>query len=132
MSMEFKLDNERVDKRTFLNKTNGKPITIEKVGKLFDNRMFKKEQFILRVSCEELAMETKIYISPLVKDKEDEVLYFGNKSFLHPLVVYALTGELTSRGITLSLSTLREALESNVFTISYDFNGKFPKITEVQ
>lgn len=131
MSLEFKLDNEKVDKRTFLNKTNGKPITIERVGKLFTNQMFKREQFILRLSCEEEALETKIYISPVVKDQASELLYFGNKSFLQPLIVYALTGEITNRGITLPLSTVREALESNVFTITYDFNGKYPRIQEV-
>ena len=129
--MEFKLDNEKVDKKTFLTQTNGKPITIEKVGKLFDNRMFKREQFILRLSCEEEAIETKIYISPVVKDKTTELLYFGNKSFLQPLIVYAVTGELTGRGITLPLNTVREALESNVFTISYDFNGKYPRINSI-
>ena len=129
--MEFKLDNEKVDKKTFLTQTNGKPITIEKVGKLFDNRMFKREQFILRLSCEEEAIETKIYISPVVKDRETELLYFGNKSFLQPLIVYAVTGELTGRGITLPLNTVREALESNVFTISYDFNGKYPRINSI-
>lgn len=128
---EFKLDNEKVDKKTFLNKTNGKPITIEKVGKLFDNRMFKREQFILRLSCEKEALETKIYISPVVKDKTTELLYFSNKSFLQPLIVYALTGEISSRGITLPLSTVREALESNVFTISYSFNGKYPRIKSI-
>lgn len=131
MSYTFKLDNEKVDKKTFLLKTNGKPITIEKVGKLFDNQMFKREQFILRLSCEEEALETKIYISPVVKDSDSELLYFGNKSFLQPLIVYAVTGEITSRGITLPLSTVREALESNVFTIAYDFNGKYPRIQEV-
>ena len=130
--MEFKLDNEKVDKKTFLTQTNGKPITIEKVGKLFDNRMFKREQFILRLSCEEEAIETKIYISPVVKDRATELLYFGNKSFLQPLIVYAVTGELTGRGITLPLNTVREALESNVFTISYDFNGKYPRIVDVK
>ena len=130
--MEFKLDNEKVDKKTFLTQTNGKPITIEKVGKLFDNRMFKREQFILRLSCEEEAIETKIYISPVVKDRASELLYFGNKSFLQPLIVYAVTGELTGRGITLPLNTVREALESNVFTISYDFNGKYPRIVDVK
>ena len=129
--MEFKLDNEKVDKKTFLTQTNGKPITIEKVGKLFDNRMFKREQFILRLSCEEEAIETKIYISPVVKDRASELLYFGNKSFLQPLIVYAVTGELTGRGITLPLNTVREALESNVFTISYDFNGKYPRIKSI-
>ena len=129
--MEFKLDNEKVDKKTFLTQTNGKPITIEKVGKLFDNRMFKREQFILRLSCEEEAIETKIYISPVVKDRASELLYFGNKSFLQPLIVYAVTGELTGRGITLPLNTVREALESNVFTISYDFNGKYPRINSI-
>ena len=129
--MEFKLDNEKVDKKTFLTQTNGKPITIEKVGKLFDNRMFKREQFILRLSCEEETIETKIYISPVVKDRETELLYFGNKSFLQPLIVYAVTGELTGRGITLPLNTVREALESNVFTISYDFNGKYPRIKSI-
>lgn len=132
MSLEFKLDNQKVDKKTFQSKTNGKPITIEKVGRLFNNQMFKREQFILRVSCEDLGLESKFYISPVVKDQEREVLYFGNKSFLQPLVVYALTGELTSRGITLSLSTLREALESNVFTIVYDFNGKYPRIKHIE
>lgn len=130
--MEFKLDNEKVDKKTFLTQTNGKPITIEKVGKLFDNRMFKREQFILRLSCEEEAIETKIYISPVVKDRASELLYFGNKSFLQPLIVYAVTSELTGRGITLPLNTVREALESNVFTISYDFNGKYPRIVDVK
>ena len=130
--MEFKLDNEKVDKKTFLTQTNDKPITIEKVGKLFDNRMFKREQFILRLSCEEETIETKIYISPVVKDRETELLYFGNKSFLQPLIVYAVTGELTGRGITLPLNTVREALESNVFTISYSFNGKYPRIVEVK
>ena len=130
--MEFKLDNEKVDKKTFLTQTNDKPITIEKVGKLFDNRMFKREQFILRLSCEEETIETKIYISPVVKDRETELLYFGNKSFLQPLIVYAVTGELTGRGITLPLNTVREALESNVFTISYDFNGKYPRIVDVK
>ena len=129
--MEFKLDNEKVDKKTFLTQTNDKPITIEKVGKLFDNRMFKREQFILRLSCEEEAIETKIYISPVVKDRASELLYFGNKSFLQPLIVYAVTGELTGRGITLPLNTVREALESNVFTISYDFNGKYPRIKSI-
>lgn len=129
--MEFKLDNEKVDKKTFLTETNGKPITIEKVGKLFDNRIFKREQFILRLSCEEEAIETKIYISPVVKDRASELLYFGNKSFLQPLIVYALTGEITGRGVTLPLSTVREALESNVFTIKYDFEGKYPRIAEV-
>lgn len=129
--MEFKLDNEKVDKKTFLTQTNDKPITIEKVGKLFDNRMFKREQFILRLSCEEETIETKIYISPVVKDRETELLYFGNKSFLQPLIVYAVTGELTGRGITLPLNTVREALESNVFTISYDFNGKYPRIKSI-
>ena len=129
--MEFKLDNEKVDKKTFLTQTNDKPITIEKVGKLFDNRMFKREQFILRLSCEEEAIETKIYISPVVKDRASELLYFGNKSFLQPLIVYAVTGELTGRGITLPLNTVREALESNVFTISYDFNGKYPRINSI-
>lgn len=131
MAYTFKLDNEKVDKKTFLTRTNGKPITIEKVGKLFDNRMFKREQFILRLSCEEEALETKIYISPVVKDLDSELLYFGNKSFLQPLIVYALTGEISSRGITLPLSTVREALESNVFTISYSFNGKYPRIKSI-
>ena len=130
--MEFKLDNEIVNKSIFLNKTNGKPITIEKVGKLFDNRMFKREQFILHFSCDEEAMETKIYISPVVKDRASELLYFGNKSFLQPLIVYAVTGELTGRGITLPLSTVHEALESNTFTISYSFNGKYPRIVDVK
>ena len=130
--LDFKLDNEVVNKTIFLNKTNGKPVTVEKVGKLFDNRMFKREQFILRLSCEEEALETKIYISPIVKDHDSELLYFGNKSFLQPLIVYALTGEISSRGITLPLSTVREALESNVFTISYSFNGKYPRIVEVK
>lgn len=131
MSLEFKLDNEKVDKRTFLNQTNGEPITIEKVGKLFDNRMFQRQQFILRMSCDTLGIESKIYISPVVKDQTSELLYFGAKSFLQPLLSYALTGEITSRGITLPLSTVREALESNVFTITYDFNGKYPRIQEV-
>lgn len=131
MSYNFKLDNEKVDKKTFQLKTNGKPVTIEKVGKLFDNQMFKREQFILRLSCEEEALETKIYISPVVKDRDSELLYFGNKSFLQPLLSYVLTGEITNRGITLPLSTVREALESNVFTIAYDFNGKYPRIQEV-
>lgn len=132
MSFEFKLDNEKVDKRTFLTETNGKPINIEKIGKLFDNQMFKREQFIVRLSAEDLGLETKIYISPVVKDKEDEILYFGTKSFLNPLIVYALTGENKNTGVTVSLSTIREALEDTTFTITYDMEGKYPKITGVE
>lgn len=132
MSFEFKLDNEKVDKRTFLSKTNGKPINIEKIGKLFDNKMFKRDQFILRVSCDELGLESKIYISPMVKDKETELLYFGVKSFLNPLIVYALTGEMKNTGVTVSLSTIREALEDNIFTITYDMNGKYPRMVSIE
>lgn len=132
MSFEFKLDNEKVDKRTFLTKTNGKPINIEKIGKLFDNQMFKREQFIIRLSCDELGLESKIYVSPVVKDKTSELLYFGNKSFLQPLLSYALTGEITNRGITLNLNTVREALENTMFTISYDLEGKYPRMVSIE
>lgn len=132
MSFEFKLDNEKVDKKTFLSKTNGKPINIEKVGKLFDNKMFKREQFILRLSSEDLGLETKIYISPMVKNRDSELLYFGTKSFLNPLIVYALTGENKNTGVTVSLSTVREALEDNIFTITYDMNGKYPRMVNIE
>jgi len=132
MSYSFKLDNEKVDKRTFLSKTNGKPINIEKIGKLFDNKMFKREQFIIRVSCDELGLESKIYISPMVKDKTSELLYFGTKSFLNPLIVYALTGEMKNTGVTVSLSTVREALEDTTFTITYDMNGKYPRMVSIE
>lgn len=133
MSFEFSLDNEKVDKNTFLKMTNGKPITIERVGKLFYNQRFKKTQFILHVSCEEAEVESKIYITPLVKDKvSSDLLYFSNKSFLHPLLSYALTGKITNRGITIPYKTVVEALESEVFTLSYDFSGKFAKIIGVE
>ena len=129
---EFKLDNKKVSKGEFLVETDNKPITIERVGKLFDNKRFKRTQFILHVSCEEKEVESKIYITPIVKDKEDELLYFGAKSFLHPLLSYALTGKIVQRGITLPYSTVKEGLEGDTFTLQYDFSGKYPIIKEVQ
>lgn len=130
--MEFALDNAIVKKSEFLRMTSGKTITIEKVGKLFDSHRYKKSQFIIRVSCEEEEVESKWYISPVLKDKDTESLYFGTKSFLHKLLIYALTGDYSDRGVTVTLDTVREALEGNDYTITYDFNGKHPKIYKVE
>ena len=129
---EFKLDNKPVNKGEFLVETDNKPITIERVGKLFDNKRFKRVQFILHVSCDEAEIESKIYISPVVKNKEDELLYFGDKSFIHPLLSYALTARIVQRGITVPYSTVKEVLEDNIFTLQYDFSGKYPTIKGVE
>lgn len=130
--MYFKLDNRKVNKGEFLVETDNKPITIERVGKLFDNKRFKRVQFILHVSCDEKEVQSKIYVTPVVKDKEDELLYFGNKSFLHPLLSYALTGRINNRGITVPYSTVKEVLENNTFTLQYDFSQKYPMIKGVE
>ena len=129
---EFKLDNKPVNKGEFLVETDNKPITIERVGKLFDNKRFKRVQFILHVSCDESEIESKIYISPVVKDPDSELLYFGDKSFIHPLLSYALTARIVQRGITVPYSTVKEVLEDNIFTLQYDFSGKYPTIKGVE
>lgn len=129
MNFQIQLEPDTLKKQDFIQKTNGKDITVTRVGNPFNNVKFKKNQVILVLEQKELNVQTKWYLN--LSDLQYSKV--NPKASLYKLLALAFTGDSDlNRSFTYRTCDLKPALENKVYNINWITSGKYPFIKNIK